>query len=280
MDPEEQQPQDWRDLLIQLSRAYQSNAPTDAQRGYVPGIQTIFDPQIAAIASGFSKPPQDTRLSEDELFSQFAPDFFFYTENDPNSLEARTTKLIYNKQPLNAILKQIRADYDDEIKRLEEAGIAPTAIPTVDDYITVAKDLYGDYKKVKSEEAKQNAAWNKAKAQPDIFTSAGLPKPDQPFSFDELGQFFPEQIKTIQQRIEQRLPTPTMPKFAKEQFTPYGPSIEVSKAAGQTAKQKADVEKRRQQVQDELNKIINQKAAQAGFTPLAIEAVRRLQVGR
>ena len=279
MDPEEQQPQDWRDLLIQLSRAYQGTAPTDAQRGYVPGIQTIFDPQIAAIASGFSKPPQDFRLSEDELFDQFAPDFFFYTENDPNSLEAQTTKSIYNRQPLNAIIKQIRADYDAEVTRLEEAGIAPGAIPTVDDYITVAKDLYSDYKRVKSEEAKQNAAWNKAKAQPDIFEAAGLPQPTATFNPREL---FPEQFKVLQERLNTRLPMPEMPAVPKGLNVPgmVEGRAPVPSNLAQAGQQRGDVSKVREQVLAELDKIVQAKLQQTGFTPLGVEAARRLSVGR
>lgn len=273
MDPEEQQPQDWRELLIQLSRAYQASAPTEAQRGYVSPIERIFDPQIAAL-TGASSP--DTRLSEDDLYDQFT-DFRYYLEGDPASLDFKVAAAIYNGASRQEVNQLINDNYLADIDRRTKAGdIDPTKLPTKKDYIDLSKTLYDDQKEV----AKKMAEQDKAFKESNPFFKAGLPEPTQQYTPEELGQIFPEQFKTIQQRLEQRLPLPTMPKFAKEQFTPYGPSIEVSKAAGQTAKQKADVEKRRQEVQNELNKIIQQKATQAGFTPFFLEAARRLSVGR
>ena len=275
MDPQDQQPQDWRDLLIQLSRAYQASAPTEAQRGYVPPIERIFDPQVAALTGA---PRVDTRLSEDDLYDQFT-DFRYYLEGDPASLDFQIASAIYNGASRQEVNNLINNNYLNDITRRTSAGdIDPEKVPSKKDYTDLAKTLYDDKKEV----AKKMAEQDKAFKESDPFFRAGLPQPTEQFTAAQLGQLFPEQFKTIEQRLQERLPMPAMPAVPKGLNVPgiVEGRAPVPSALAQAGKERGDITKVRQQVQDELNKIIQQKAAQAGFTPFFLEAARRLSVGR
>ena len=272
MDPEEQnqQPTDWRDLLIKLSRAYQATAPTEAQRGYVSPIERIFDPQVAAIAGA---PQPDTRLSEDDLYDQYT-DFRYYLEGEPESLDYQIASAIYNGADRKTVNQLINNNYLTDIARRASAGdVDPEKTPSKKDYTDLAKTLYDDKKLVSVKMAEQDKAFKEA----NPFFRAGLPMPEEQFNPREL---FPEQFKTITQRLEQRLPLPTMPKLPAQEFTPYGPSIKASRLGGETSAARKQTEDIRAQVQAELDKIVQAKLQQAGFTPLALEAARRLSVGR
>lgn len=272
MDPEEQnqQPTDWRDLLIRLSRAYQATAPTEAQRGYVSPIERIFDPQVAAIAGA---PQPDTRLSEDDLYDQYT-DFRYYLEGEPESLDYQIASAIYSGADRKTVNQLINNNYLTDITRRTSAGdIDPEKVPSKKDYTDLAKTLYDDKKLVSVKMAEQDKAFKET----NPFFRAGLPMPEARFNPADL---FPEQYKIINQRLEERLPLPTMPKFAAQEFTPYGPSIKVSRAAGETAASRKKTEDLRSQVQAELDKIIQAKLEQAGYTPLGVEAARRLSTGR
>lgn len=271
------QPTDWRDLLIQLSRAYQASAPTEAQRGYVSPIERIFDPQVAAISSGFTRPVEDTRITLDDALDK-SSDFRFYLEAPQDSLEYQIANAIYQGADKKYVDSLINAGWKADIERRGAAGdIDINALPQKKDYTDLSKTLFADFRTAKNSVSESEKAYQKALLENDPFYQAGLPKPEEQFNPREL---FPEQFKTITQRLEQRLPLPEMPKLPAQEFTPYGPSIKASRLGGETSAARKQTEDLRTQVQAELDKIVQAKLQQAGFTPLMFEAARRLSVGR
>jgi hypothetical protein len=286
MDPEEQnqQPTDWRDLLIQLSRAYQASAPTEAQRGYVSPIERIFDPQVGALASGVTRPVQDTRITLDDALDK-SSDFRFYLEAPQESLEYQIANAIYqgaNKQYVDSLINE---NWKTDIERRSAAGdIDINALPQKKDYTDLSKTLFADYRTAKNAVKTSESEYEKAVLAADPFYQAGLPRPTEQFNPREL---FPEQFKAIGQRLEERIPIPALPKLPSAQRTAIPAIVEgrmpVPKEAilsPQQEQARASGLKLREQVQAELDKIVQAKLQQAGFTPLMFQAARRLSVGR
>jgi hypothetical protein len=233
------------------------------------------------------------------LYDQLTDFRFYLDENNPESLSYLIASAIYGGKsrqevqnyitngvvvnvpdpmdPTKTIQKQV--NFDTDIARRANLGLVdPNKPPTKQDYVDLIKTLYDDKKAV----AKAMSEQDKAYRESNLFSRAGLPQPSQQFTPEELGQIFPEQFKTIQQRLEQRLPMPAMPTVPKGLNVPgiVEGRAPVPSQLAQAGKERADITKTRQQVQDELNKIIQQKAAQAGFTPFMLEAARRLSIGR
>jgi len=278
------QPTDWRDLLIQLSRAYQASAPTEAQRGYVSPIERIFDPQVAAISSGFKRPVEDTRITLDDALDK-SSDFRFYLEAPQDNLEYQIANAIYQGADKKYVDSLINNNWQADIERRGAAGdIDINALPQKKDYTDLSKTLFADFRAAKNSVSESEKAYQKALLANDPFYQAGLPKPEEQFNPREL---FPEQFKTITQRLEQRLPLPTIPSIPKSQMTnipgivegraPIPKAISASSEALTARKKTEDL---RTQVQAELDKIVQAKLQEAGFTPLMFEAARRLSVGR
>ena len=176
--------------------------------------------------------------------------------------------------------------------------------PTVEDYMTIAKELYRDYSKVRSEDKKQQLAFSEAKEKGNIFKQAGYPDINetyQPRDFEdfkpvyaaadellmqefakipELANFDPIAFKVGPQPAAQgRVPGAILAAQGRAQGR-TGSAPQPSRTADANMDIQSQARDFREKVMFELDKIASQRIAESGRTPFRDKAARALTVGR
>jgi len=290
-----------QDALLLLSQLAQAAAPTESQRGYQRGIEDIFDPKVLAISDPLSAQPKlPTVYSEDELIDIYAPDLRLYGTSDPDSLEAGIFANVLGKKNLAEINRDIRANYEAELDRLQtlNPNLALIDTPTLEDYLSIGKQLYQDYGRVRSEDKKQQLAFKEAQEKGNIFKQAGYPDITETY---QPREFFAPQYKVVEEELMKRFAAvPELAKFDPIAFkvppqpaaTSAGVPSGIARQQGRgTAPQPSraadanlDVQSQardfREKVLAELDKIAAKKIQESGRSPFLDKAARALSVGR